>query len=196
MQTPKLIVVTGRPGSGKTTLARALALQLRLPAVVRDEIKEGYVRAQGRPCAELPGANAHATELFFAVVAKLLDGGVSLVAEAAFQHRLWRERLEPLRSKADVAIVLCEAGDRTAFERYLRRGLDDPMREFLHGDPGVSLARQGRAPEPPPYDPPRLGFPTFAVDTSAGYDPSLSDLAERLLAPPTFPTEANRHGTL
>ena len=54
MNKPRLIAVTGRPGSGKTTLARALAQRLRLPAVIRDEIKEGYVRTQGCPCAELP----------------------------------------------------------------------------------------------------------------------------------------------
>ena len=89
MNKPRLIAVTGRPGSGKTTLARALAQHLRLPAVIRDEIKEGYVRTQGRPCAELPESNAIATGLFFDVVGQMLDGGVSLVAEAAFQHQLW-----------------------------------------------------------------------------------------------------------
>lgn len=180
MNKPRLIAVTGRPGSGKTTLARALAQRLRLPAVIRDEIKEGYVRTQGCPCAELPESNAIATGLFFDPVGQMLDGGVSLVAEAAFQHRLWSERLEPLREKAEIAIVLCQPGDSIAFERYLRRGLDDPLREILHGDSGVALARAGQTPEIPPYDPPRLDFPTFRVDTRDGYTPSLDELSERL----------------
>src|SRR5437667_2247269 len=45
---PLLIVVTGRPGAGKTTLAHALAREVRCPAICRDEIKEGFVNMIGR----------------------------------------------------------------------------------------------------------------------------------------------------
>jgi predicted kinase len=44
---PRLIVVTGRTGSGKTTLAHALARAIRCPAICRDEIKEGFVNTVG-----------------------------------------------------------------------------------------------------------------------------------------------------
>lgn len=44
---PKCIVVTGRPGSGKTTLARKLAEGLWMPKISRDEVKEGYVNTFG-----------------------------------------------------------------------------------------------------------------------------------------------------
>ena len=40
-----LTVVAGRPGSGKTTLAHALARAIRCPAVCRDEVKEGLVHS-------------------------------------------------------------------------------------------------------------------------------------------------------
>lgn len=40
---PILIVVTGRPASGKTTLAHILAREIRCPVISRDEIKEGLV---------------------------------------------------------------------------------------------------------------------------------------------------------
>ena len=43
MGTPTLIVVSGPAGSGKTTLAHALAAAVGCPAVSRDEIKEGMV---------------------------------------------------------------------------------------------------------------------------------------------------------
>src|SRR5438046_2072899 len=46
---PVLIVVTGQPGSGKTTLALPLSQALRCPRISRDEIKEGLIRTTGQP---------------------------------------------------------------------------------------------------------------------------------------------------
>jgi predicted kinase len=43
MGKPKLVVVTGAPGTGTTTLAHELARLIPCPAVCRDEIKEGLV---------------------------------------------------------------------------------------------------------------------------------------------------------
>ena len=40
---PKLVVVSGRPGAGKTTLAKKLGELIKLPVFCRDEFKEGYV---------------------------------------------------------------------------------------------------------------------------------------------------------
>jgi hypothetical protein len=42
---PTLVVVSGSPGSGKTTLGHKIALAVRYPAICRDEIKEGMVHA-------------------------------------------------------------------------------------------------------------------------------------------------------
>lgn len=38
---PRLIIVSGPPASGKTTLAHRLAESVGAPAICRDEIKEG-----------------------------------------------------------------------------------------------------------------------------------------------------------
>ena len=40
---PYLIVITGRPGAGKTTLSERLSREWSLPLISRDRIKEGYV---------------------------------------------------------------------------------------------------------------------------------------------------------
>ena len=47
MSLPTLIVVSGPPRAGTTTLAHAIAQAIPCPAVCRDEIKEGMVHAQG-----------------------------------------------------------------------------------------------------------------------------------------------------
>jgi adenylate kinase family enzyme len=42
---PSLIVVSGPPGTGKTTLAHEIATVVGCPAICRDEIKEGMAHA-------------------------------------------------------------------------------------------------------------------------------------------------------
>lgn len=184
MNKPMLIVVTGRPGSGKTTLAEKLAKNAHLPLISRDAIKEGYVHTQGVPHAQLPEGNLAATDLFFRTVETLLEGGVSLVAEAAFQHRLWSDRLKPLAEKTRIRMVICRTeNDFIAFERYIRRGLEDTTREYFHGDDGVAQVRQGFSVELPAYDPPRLEVPTAWVDTTDGYAPEIETLLREICFP-------------
>jgi len=98
---PRLIVVTGQAGSGKTTLAHRLAAAVGCPAICRDEIKEGMVHAHGPGFQSAIGdpLTRRTYPLFFAVLRLLLDGGVTVVEEAAFQHHLWERGLSPLVSR-------------------------------------------------------------------------------------------------
>jgi predicted kinase len=134
---PTLVVVSGPPGSGKTTLARKIADAIGCPAISRDEIKEGMMHATPgfSPGAAVTHELSRQTlPTFFGVLELLLGAGVTTVAEAAFQDRLWRPGLEPLRGLARVRIVHCTVQADVAFKRSLQRSEDNPLR-LAHTDP-------------------------------------------------------------
>jgi predicted kinase len=166
MVKPTLVVVSGPAGSGKTTLAHALAVAVGCPALCRDEIKEGMVHALGDGFEPAPDdlLTQRATSVFFATVGLLLEAGVTVVAEAAFQDHVWRAGLEPLNSVAQTRIVRCRVDPVVGRQRMVGR-----VRRGAHADASV-IDDAGY------YDrfvPVSLPVPTIDVDTSDGYDPAL-----------------------
>ena len=176
---PKCIIVTGRQGSGKTTLAKKLGERLWMPVICRDEIKEGYVSTYGVRHDELPPeTNRSVTDLFFDLVNGYLAGNVSVVIEAAFQHKVWEFRMPAILEAADVWMVLCSADEATTSDRPLQRGLDDPERELYHGDNRVvHFKRTGEILTPAHYEEPNFDLPTIRVWTEDGYSPSIDEIA-------------------
>ncbi len=80
-----LVVVTGMPGVGKTTLAHALAGQLQVPLIERDDIKERLYDTLGAGDVEWTRRLGQASfALVFSFVASLLTAGKSAIAEANF----------------------------------------------------------------------------------------------------------------
>ncbi|MGW5365752.1 AAA family ATPase [Actinopolymorpha pittospori] len=172
MVLPTLVVVSGPAGGyGKTTLAHEIARAVGCPAICRDEIKEGMVHAN--PGFE-PGPGDALTQrtlpTFFAVLELLLRAGTTVVAEAAFQDRLWRPGLEPLVRLAGVRIIRCTLDPDTARARNIQRLAANPVRKAAHTLPRDTSRRDGA------FDPISLAVPTLLVDTTAGYDPRLPDI--------------------
>lgn len=185
MSKPFLMIVTGRPGSGKSTLARKLADNIHCPALCRDEIKEGYVHTHGMSHETLAGdTNLAVLEAFFETIDLLISKKVSLITEAAFQHKLWAPRLKRLQHKVRLRIVVCSLDPALARERRIQRGLADSARERFHGDTDVRMFRQGLKVRPGgEYQPPDLAVPILNVDTSDGYVPGLEQIVSFLLSP-------------
>lgn len=95
---------------------------------------------------------------FFEALRVLLSAGVTTVAEAAFQDRLWRPGLAALVPLADVRVVQCYVSDEVARRRMGVRSRP------AHAD-GQWAVRD--------FDRVALGVPEIRVDTTAGYEPGL-----------------------
>lgn len=115
-----LVVVTGMPSSGKTTVAEGLARRLQLPLIAKDEIKESLYESLGAADLEasaLLGRAAYA--LIFALAGATLDSGASVIIEANFFRH--QEPEFAALPEHRLAQVHCHAPLEILVERYARR---------------------------------------------------------------------------
>jgi predicted kinase len=179
---PKCVIITGRAGAGKTTLAKKLGERLWMPVISRDEIKEGYVNTYGVKHDQLPpDTDGLVTDFFFGIVNQYLAGNVSVVIEAAFQHKVWEPRMPKIFELASPMIVLCSVDDIVAARRHLQRGLENPNREFYHSDNRVVHYRKtGEFLLPASYTAPKFNVPTIQVSTDGEYIPCIDEIIKQI----------------
>jgi predicted kinase len=175
---PTLVVVSGPPGSGKTTLAHSLARAIPCPAICRDEIKEGMVHAhgddfQGRPGDEL---TQRTLPIFFDAIRLLVEGGVTVVAEAAFVDERWRDGVSPFRERVDVRVVRCRVSSHVSFQRAGLRAASSEQRRRAHGDSTMDKQLADWEKAFAGFEYASLDAAAIDVDTTDGYEPDLETI--------------------
>ena len=170
---PTLVVVSGPAGCGKTTLAHRLAAALGCPAICRDELKEGMARTQSDYAPE-PGDDlaGRALSVFFDALRLLLERGVTVVAEAAFQDHVWTPNLVSLAALCEFRVVQCHTDPATA----RRRVAEHAATRHVHDDAALLSELERGDDYFTGFRRVSIAAPTIDVDTSDGYRPAIDDI--------------------
>jgi predicted kinase len=118
-----LIVVSGLPGSGKTTLARDIGTRLVVPVVERDRLAEVCFDALGAESSAVADLGSVSYELLFHVAREFMASRQPLVLESNFSRVRHARQLRALvdASAYRLAEVHCRAPGDVLLERYAAR---------------------------------------------------------------------------
>jgi predicted kinase len=164
----RVVLVSGAPGSGKTTLAVPLAAELGFALLSKDRIKETLHDAFGAPASDLAWSNrlgAAAIELLWALAAD----APAVVLEANFRPRHAYQRISAL--SAHPVEVNCVCPPELAARRYAERAA---ARHPVHVLTSLTLDMLAE------YDRPVGAGELITVDTTAPVD--VAELAGQVRA--------------
>ena len=157
---PLLVVVTGPPAAGKTTVAQGISSRLRLPLIQKDTIKEALFDSLGAGDLAWSKRLGEATfTVMWALLGESLAAGASIVVEANFVRGESESRFEALPG-ARIVQLHCSAPLDVLLQRYASR-----ERHPGHVD-GERIDALGGVVESGRHGPLDLSGETIRLDTS------------------------------
>lgn len=124
MNKPVLIIVSGPPSSGKTTLAKSIAQKFNLPLITKDSLKEILFDTIGwkdRQWSQKIGSASFGIMHHF--LDSLMTTGQSIIIEGNFKTEFESQHLKPRLEKFDYKVVqiMCQCDGKILFERFQKR---------------------------------------------------------------------------
>jgi predicted kinase len=124
----KLIIVTGLPGSGKTSIAQSLQHKLNMPLVSKDSIKEVLFDELGYFDREWSKKIGQASfTLMDAQIKELLSRHISIIVEANFKPDFDSKKFQKWIDTYNCSAVqiVCKANNQVLFDRFKQRALSN-----------------------------------------------------------------------
>ncbi len=145
---PTLVVVSGPPATGKTTLARDIGQRLGLPVFTKDDLKESLYDSLGGDDLESSRRLGRVSiDLLFKLMEAQLSAGQGMIAESNFCARDHPPRFKRLAERCPHRIVqvYCSASDEAIVSRYRARGASGSRHPAHFDGANVKRLRQGLA---------------------------------------------------
>lgn len=121
---PALIIITGHPGTGKTTLAHRLSDELKLPVVCKDEVKEILFDRLGWDDKEWSQKLSLASySIMDYMIENTLNAGSGLIIESNFIAEYDSERMRKFIQKfgARAVQILLYCNENVRSDRFMNR---------------------------------------------------------------------------
>lgn len=130
---PTIIVISGLPGAGKTTLGHNLANFMKLPFLAKDEIREILFNHFGSDSKNMPMIRDATYEVLYSTIKKIVSAGKSVIIESNFEEQFATPQLQSLKNEFNCALfqIFCSVEAKIAFARFQKRS-QEGSRHHLH----------------------------------------------------------------
>lgn len=170
----QLLMLKGFPGSGKSTLGRALSRQLHWPLIDKDDVKDMFSE-------QVPDAGELAYDVMLNIVRRQLRQGLDVICDSPLTHLVTYERTQNMvaETHASLVIVECFCSDELLWRQRVnaRKSYGLPAHHMVDWETMQAYRREHRVEASFP-----ITHPHLLMDTARPLDMCVAEVVEWLSA--------------